>query len=80
MNLTNLKIYRNVYGYTQEDLAKVLGVTKTSYANKETGRRKITLTEAKTMADLFDISIEELFFSSEVHIKDTQARKVYSNL
>ena len=79
MNLMNLKIYRNVYGYTQEDLAKVLGVTKTSYANKETGRRKITLTEAKTMADLFDISIEELFFS-EVHIKDTQARKVYSNL
>ena len=46
MNLMNLKIYRNVYGYTQEDLAKVLGATKTSYANKETGRRKITLTEA----------------------------------
>ena len=47
MNLMNLKIYRNVYGYTQEDLAKVLGVTKTSYANKETGRRKITLTESR---------------------------------
>lgn len=63
-----IKAYRQLRNVTQEDLAKLLGMTKQGYAFKENGKREFTLTEAKIIADYFGTSIEDIFFNQKVNI------------
>ncbi|BDU82237.1 helix-turn-helix transcriptional regulator [Clostridium perfringens] len=62
--LKKLKEIRANKGYTQNDMAKILGYKhKSGYNNKlELGDRKITLDQAKIISDLFNLSIEVIFF------------------
>lgn len=57
---------RKKKNYTLEELAKYLGISKSSYYKKENGKIKISLLEAKKLADFFETSIEELFFNKKV--------------
>lgn len=43
MNNVNLKQIRKSKGYTQKELAKLLGISDSTLAHYETGIRKITL-------------------------------------
>lgn len=43
MNKISLKQIRKSYGYTQKELAKLLGISDSTLAHYETGIRKITL-------------------------------------
>lgn len=62
MILSKLKKLRIENELTQQEMGQILGVSRTAYLSKEIGTRGITLDEAKIIADLFQCSIEEVFF------------------
>ena len=51
-------------------MADKLGITLQNYYQKENGIREFKLSEAKKIADLFDVSIEDIFFADEVNKND----------
>lgn len=62
-----LKKLREQFGYTQQEMANKLGYnSKSTYNQKEKGLRKITVEEAHEISKIFNQSIEEIFFKSEV--------------
>lgn len=60
-----LKSYRKEKRLSQTKMAEKVGIDRASYTLKENGNRKFTLEEAKTISDIFGVSIEELFFKEE---------------
>ncbi|MCE9676590.1 helix-turn-helix domain-containing protein [Paraclostridium bifermentans] len=67
-----LAAYRKLYELNQEDVAKMLNMSKTSYSYKETGKQEFRLNEAKMLADYFGTTIDEIFFNNSVNIKMTK--------
>ncbi len=68
---------------TQELLASKIGVSRPTYMQIEQGERELTITEAKKLAELFDISFEDFLEGKEeaktivkVESKKRQMRKV----
>ena len=59
-----LKAYRMLKGVKQENIAEILGITWTTYRNKETGKTQFSLDEAKKISDYLNVSIEQLFFAN----------------
>lgn len=59
----NLKSFRVKYGYTQKQIAEQLNITATTYNFKENRKNQFSLEEAKKIADLFNSTIEEIFFN-----------------
>jgi putative transcriptional regulator len=56
---------RRQHGYTQEGLARELGISG-DYVNMiENGRRTPGLALAKRIADYFGVTVDELFFYTE---------------
>lgn len=49
-------LLRNRYGYTQEDLANILGVSKQTVSNWETGIKNPRMGSIQKMADHFNVS------------------------
>ncbi len=47
---------------TQEDMAKMLGISRSFYGHIETGIRNPSYGLARKIADVFDVSVEEIFF------------------
>lgn len=66
-----MKSYRNNLGYTQQYVAEKLGITVSSYNMIENGRRNPSLILAKKISLLFETTIDEIFFSDNVHNKQT---------
>lgn len=50
---------------TQQQIAEILGITRSFYGMIETGDRNPTLDLAKRIAELFQVDIEEIFFTNE---------------
>lgn len=72
MTLKNkLKALRAVNGLDQQYMANYLNVGRTTYHNKETGKNDFTITEAKQIAELFNLSIDDIFFTERVNLKNT---------
>ena len=46
--------------FSQSEIAKKLGIPRTSYVSFEQGKRDISLSEAAQLADIFGISLEEM--------------------
>jgi len=68
MSLQKLKQARKAKGLSQTFMAKNLGYTYPSgYANIETGRNKLSLENAKKIADILQMDVNELFFGEELH-------------
>lgn len=59
--ISNLKQYRKQAGYTQEELAKKLEVTRQTINAIEQGKYQPTLLLAHNCAKLFKVTIEDLF-------------------
>lgn len=59
-----IKNLREFYGFSQKEIAEYLNLSTNGYSMKENGLRKFTLDEAKKLAELFGVSIEELFFNT----------------
>lgn len=50
--------------YTQEQAAARLGMSRPTYAKIEANPDIATIEDAKAIADLFDVSVEDIFFDS----------------
>lgn len=57
---SNIKQYREKLGYTQDHLASLLGLDRSSISYYENGEREISLVQLGKVADLFGIDLEEL--------------------
>jgi DNA-binding XRE family transcriptional regulator/uncharacterized phage-associated protein len=56
----NLIKLRQEAGYTQSQLAKTIGVSRPTYIQIEQGKRDLTITEAKKIADLYHTTVDNL--------------------
>jgi transcriptional regulator with XRE-family HTH domain len=68
-DLLRLKGERIARGITQEQVAKALGINKSSWSKRENGIVVIDVDEFAIIADLFGIAGDELgiFFGKDVH-------------
>lgn len=62
---TRIKKAREYRGFSQEDVARFLGVSRSSISQMETGSRGIDLLELRRLATLFQCSIGELAGENE---------------
>lgn len=56
-----IKLYRSEKGWTQEDLAKLTGVSRQSIISIEQGRYVPSLSLALKLAKIFDCPTDDLF-------------------
>ena len=66
---SNLKKLRSVSDYTQEEMASVLGITRSAYSNYESGDREIPLDLLEKASNLFGCELY-VFFEEEVSADD----------
>lgn len=57
---SRIKSLRTQRGYTQADMAKLLNIPRSSYANYENNRREPTLQMIQKIANIFDVPISVL--------------------
>lgn len=57
---SNLKKLRQKCGFTQQQVADELGITKATYSGYETGRREPDVFKIKALAKLFGVSGDDL--------------------
>ena len=55
---------RKSKGYSQDDLARILGISRPSLTQIELGKRNLTVIELKKIADILSISIDKLLSSN----------------
>ena len=52
---------RNEKGYTQQDMANFLGISKGNYHLKETGKNDFSLFEVKKILEVLEESFDNIF-------------------
>ena len=62
-----LKKLRKNVGYTQKELANLIGLEQTTIANYENGNRIPNITKITALANLFNVSIDYLLGIAETH-------------
>lgn len=67
--MRNEKMYRLrlKMGLTQRQVAEAVGISQSSYAMIEAGRRHPRKEVEKKLADFFGVTVDELFFSQNNH-------------
>ena len=63
--LTNIEQARLARGYTQEQVAQAIGVSRPTYANIESGKSDITLRQAEALTAMLRISIEDILGAAD---------------
>lgn len=58
--IQKIKMLRNNNNLSQEYIAKIIGVSRPTYTAIEAGKQELSLEEAKKLATLFNISVDEL--------------------
>lgn len=68
----NLKNYRLANDYTQQQVAEVLGIDRTAYANYELGHTCPSIENLCKLARIFGVTINDLvdFFYDEDELRD----------
>ena len=61
----NIKKYRQKQKMTQDELAEKLNVTRQAVSNWETGKTQPDIDTLAQIAEVFDISIEELIYEEK---------------
>ena len=55
-----IKDYRVIKGYTQRELAEILGIKQNTYSDKERGKTNFTIDEIKIIKELFNTTYDDL--------------------
>ena len=55
-----VKEYRIIKGYTQRELAEILGIKQNTYSDKERGKTNFTIDEIKIIKELFNTTYDDL--------------------
>lgn len=56
----NLIMLRNIHGYTQEDIAGKIEISRQAYAKWESGATVPDIEKCKRLADVYDVTIDSL--------------------
>lgn len=62
----NLRAYRNKMGYTQEDMAKLLEVSRKTYCDYEVNPIKLKVSVLQQIADVLSCNLSDFFENSKV--------------
>ncbi|MCH5206958.1 MAG: helix-turn-helix domain-containing protein [Oscillospiraceae bacterium] len=60
MNFNNLKLYRKQNGYTQEQVAEKLGVSRQAVAKWERGESVPDIENVIALADMYEVTVDSL--------------------
>lgn len=63
---TQLKKMRKYHEITQADMAKKLGVCRQTYSKIEKEPEKATISQVKTICEIFGITNQKKFFTEEL--------------
>ena len=66
--MNNLKLYRKKAQKTQKEIADYLGIVQQAYNHYETGRRNIPIENAIKLADLYNVSVDDLLGRTEANL------------
>lgn len=70
-----IRVLRIKRGYSQQKLAKLLGITRSALGNYEQGLREPNFDTVELFADFFDISVDDLIGrDDEKQPEDTQPK------
>ncbi len=61
-----LKDYRMLNDFTMEDIASKLGMHPQTYAKYEAFPENLSIKQAKEIASIFNVSVNDIFFKNEV--------------
>jgi len=61
----NIAEARKQARYSQQEVADQLGISRQTYIRMEKNPEDISIGEAKTLAELYGVSIEDIFFCSD---------------
>lgn len=61
MKLNRINELRNRHNLTQEEIAKIIGVARTTYGMYEQGNRRIDYEELIKLADYYKVSLDYIF-------------------
>ncbi len=67
-----LREIRQAKGFTCENMAEQMGLTKATYSKKERGQITMTLNDADKISNILGSSVDEIFFADKVSFKDTK--------
>lgn len=70
----NINKLRALYGYTQEQVATKLGMSRATYNSVESGKRDLTTSDLAALANFYDMTIPELF---GVHRDNNKFKQMY---
>lgn len=75
MNFNNLKLLRKKYGYTQEQIAEKLGVSRQTIAKWERGECLPDIENIIALSDIYEITVDSLVRNIKVFDETTTGRK-----
>lgn len=58
--MVTLKTHRKQHGYTQQEVADILEISRQAYSNYEHGKRLPSLPVLIKLADLYHVSLDDL--------------------
>lgn len=64
-----LKYLREKYGYTQIEIAEQIGISQSTYANYESGRKLPNIEKIARIADVYETSIDLLLGRTDILAK-----------
>jgi len=67
--IQKIKEFRVERGFSQDQIAKAIGVSRPTYTAIESGKQELSLEEAKKLATLFGIGVDELLSGSIPNIQ-----------
>jgi DNA-binding XRE family transcriptional regulator len=70
-----IKELREKLGYTQDLVAKEIGVSRPTYIQIEKGERELNVSEVIELAHLFDISVDDLLNARDVSVPEVHVEK-----
>ena len=74
-----LKLLRDKNGYSQEEIAEILGVTQQTYCNYEIGKHEIPVRHVVKLSELYKITSDYLLGLSLYMTTPPELNKVFYN-
>ncbi|MGB7594474.1 MAG: helix-turn-helix transcriptional regulator [Erysipelotrichaceae bacterium] len=66
MKINTLRDYRVVHGYSMEKMGELLKIHAQTYSKIEKDPNIATIAQAKEIAKIFNVSVDDIFFEKNV--------------
>ena len=63
--LNNIEKARSMRGYSQEQVARALGISRPTYSNVENGKKELTISQAKALSSILNIGLDDIFGATD---------------